>query len=200
MNTRHQPDQAVGRSVRYFRKQRGLNLEQASDLTGLSVSMISKMERGLTFPSVRSLYALSKALRIPVGTLFAEDAPDSEFVEDADVEDEPGLIVRVDARKTLDFGEKRLVKELLTPQPIGTLELLMIVLAPGGSTGEGVFSHDGEEGGLVITGMLELCVDERCHILEPGDSFTFQSKRPHSFRNACEEETRVLWVNTPPIY
>ena len=104
------------------------------------------------------------------------------------------------ARRTLDFGEKRLVKELLTPQPIGSLELLMIVLAPGGSTGDDVFSHDGEEGGVVLTGALELWVDETRVLLHPGDSFTFRSRRPHRFRNAANEETRVLWINTPPIY
>ncbi|WP_255720344.1 cupin domain-containing protein [Acuticoccus kalidii] len=186
------PDEAVGRSVRFYRKRRGLNLEQAAELTGLSVSMISKIERGLTSPSVRSLYALSSAFNIPVGTLFSE--------QDEDASAEDGLVVRKDARRKLDFGEKRLVKELLTPQPIGTLELLMIVLAPGGSTGEDVFSHDGEEGGLVLSGRLELWVDETRLLLNPGDSFTFQSQRQHRFRNAAEEETRVLWINTPPIY
>ncbi|MCF3933262.1 cupin domain-containing protein [Acuticoccus sp. M5D2P5] len=167
-------------------------MEQAAELTGLSVSMISKIERGLTSPSVRSLYALSSAFNIPVGTLFSE--------QDEDASAEDGLVVRKDARRKLDFGEKRLVKELLTPQPIGTLELLMIVLAPGGSTGEDVFSHDGEEGGLVLSGRLELWVDETRLLLNPGDSFTFQSQRQHRFRNAAEEETRVLWINTPPIY
>ncbi|WP_170134999.1 cupin domain-containing protein [Acuticoccus kandeliae] len=188
------PDEAVGRSVRFYRKRQGLNLEQAAELTGLSVSMISKIERGLTSPSVRSLYALSNAFNIPVGTLFSEQQ-DEEAAEA-----EAGLVVRRAARRKLDFGEKRLVKELLTPQPIGSLELLMIVLAPGGSTGDDVFSHDGEEGGVVLSGALELWVDDIRLLLHPGDSFTFQSQRQHRFRNASEEETRVLWINTPPIY
>lgn len=185
----------IGRSVRFYRKRRSLNLEQTSALTGLSVSMISKIERNLTSPSVRSLFALSKALEIPVGVLFGgqEEATTTR-------DEEEGLVVRANARRKLDFGEKRLVKELLTPQPIGSLELLMIVLAPGGSTGEDVFAHDGEEGGVVLTGALELRVDDSNVLLYPGDSFTFRSQRPHSFRNAADVETRVLWINTPPIY
>ncbi len=195
------PDEAVGRSVRFYRKRQGLSLEQASELTGLSVSMISKIERGLTSPSVRSLYALSHGLKIPVGTLFSEhEDGDAAPAADRQAEAEAGLVVRKEARRTLDFGAKRLVKELLTPQPIGKLELLMIVLAPGGSTGDDVFSHDGEEGGVVLTGALELWVDDTRLLLHPGDSFTFRSQRPHRFRNAAEEETRVLWINTPPIY
>ncbi|MBB4002608.1 MAG: cupin domain-containing protein [Aurantimonas endophytica] len=201
VTTERRPDEAVGRSVRFHRKQQGLSLEQASELTGLSVSMISKIERGLTSPSVRSLYALSHGLKIPVGTLFSDHSKmPAVDREDLHAEEEAGLVVRKSARRTLDFGEKRLVKELLTPQPIGTLELLMIVLSPGGSTGDDVFSHDGEEGGVVLSGALELWVDEKRLLLYPGDSFTFKSRRPHRFSNAADEETRVLWINTPPIY
>ncbi|WP_170984153.1 cupin domain-containing protein [Rhodoligotrophos defluvii] len=193
-----QPDAAgIGRSIRHHRKRHGLSLEQVSTSTGLSVSMISKIERGLSSPSVRSLYALSSALQIPIGALFNEqDTGTSHDHQPCDEE----MVVRAHARRKLDFGKKRLVKELLTPQPIGQLELLMIILAPGGSTGEDVFSHDGEEGGVVLSGMLELWVDEKKLLLRPGDSFTFSSRRPHRFCNAADEETRVLWINTPPIY
>jgi len=194
------PDDQIGRCVRHFRKQKELSLHQTSELTGLSISMISKIERGLTSPSVRSLYALSHGLNLPLGTLF--NGPDAVQVTkpDAPHDAEAGLVVRKDMRRSLDFGEKRLVKELLTPQPIGSLELLMIVLEPGGSTGNDVFSHDGEEGGLVLEGALQLWVDENCLLLHPGDSFTFRSQRRHRFRNAADVTTRVLWINTPPIY
>lgn len=198
-----QQDDSIGDVIKAHRKNRNLSLHVAAELTGLSVSMISKIERNLTSPSVRSLYALSRGLQIPLGAIFnglddenglqspAETTPDDT---------ESRMVVRKANRKSLDFGEKRLVKELLTPQPIGKLELLMVVLAPGGSTGEDVFSHVGEEGGLVMTGALELWVDETKLLLYPGDSFTFESHKTHWFRNAADEETRVLWINTPPIY
>lgn len=201
MTEDYQPDEQIGRCVRRFRKQKNLSLHQVSDLTGLSISMISKIERGLTSPSVKSLYALSHGLNLPLGTLFNDpdgEAPDK--TDNSSRDEEATLVVRKDMRRSLDFGEKRLVKELLTPQPIGSLEMLMIVLEPGGSTGDDVFSHDGEEGGLVMTGALELWVDDTCLLLHPGDSFTFRSQRRHRFRNAADETTRVLWINTPPIY
>ncbi len=189
------PDQYVGESVRTHRKKLGLSLQQAAELSGLSISMISKIERGVTSPSLRSLYALSRGLSIPVDVLFsggpAFRQPDPQ---------EAGLVVRVADRKTMDFGKKRLTKELLTPQPIGKLELLMVILAPGGSTGDDVFSHDGEEGGLILTGALELHVDDKTLLLYPGDSFAFKSTRRHWYRNIADAETRILWVNTPPIY
>ncbi|MCZ4354013.1 cupin domain-containing protein [Roseovarius aestuarii] len=196
-----EPDDQIGRCVREYRKQQKLSLSRTSDLTGLSISMISKIERGLASPSVRSLYALSHGLNIPIGTLFnATDGERANRLSTSVPNEEDSLVVRKNMRRSLDFGQKRLVKELLTPQPIGTLEMLMIVLEPGGSTGDDVFSHDGEEGGLVLEGALELWVDETCLLLHPGDSFTFRSQRRHKFRNVADVTTRVLWINTPPIY
>lgn len=189
------PDQYVGESVRAHRKKLGMSLQQAAERSGLSISMISKIERGVTSPSLRSLYALSRGLSIPVDVLFSGG---SAFRQPDPAE--AGLVVRVADRKTMDFGKKRLTKELLTPQPIGKLELLMVILAPGGSTGDDVFSHDGEEGGLILTGALELHVDDTTVLLHPGDSFAFKSSRRHWYSNIAEVETRVLWVNTPPIY
>lgn len=201
MTKDYQPDEQLGRCLREFRTRKSLSLQQVSDLTGLSVSMISKIERGLCSPSVKSLYALSHGLDIPLGSLFHEPGgTQGEATADPESEAEATLVVRSGARPSLDFGEKRLIKELLTPQPIGKLELLMIVLEPGGSTGDDVFSHDGEEGGVVLSGALELWVDDTRLLLHPGDSFTFQSRRRHRFSNAADETTRVLWINTPPIY
>ncbi|MGM0743223.1 MAG: helix-turn-helix domain-containing protein [Pseudomonadota bacterium] len=196
-------DGKIGDVIKAHRKSRGLSLQAAADRTGLSVSMISKIERNLTSPSVRSLYALSRGLGIQLGSIFSgldEIGKHTATHDTAASEAEARMVVRKANRRFLDFGEKRLVKELLTPQPIGELELLMVVLAPGGSTGEDVFSHAGEEGGLVITGALELWIDDTRLLLYPGDSFTFESRKPHWFRNAADEETQVLWINTPPVF
>ena len=182
---------AFGKQVREARMRSRMSLEDVSGMSGLSVSMISRIERGKSSPSVRSLLALSNALEISLGTLFDEDGPE---------EQSGAIIVRADNRPALDFGERRLVKELLSPQPIGVLELLMITLGPGGSTGPGTFSHDGEEGGLVLTGTMELVVGEVTYTLSEGDSFTFKSTTPHSYRNKGDSELKVLWVNTPPVY
>lgn len=184
-------DTNLGTRLREARLRHELSLEKVSELTGLSISMISKIERGVTSPSVRSLLALSKGLNVTLDMLFEQPTDEHQNEE---------LVVRAGARRKLDFGAKRLFKEHLTPEPIGSLELLMITLAPGGSTGEDVFSHKGEEGGLVLTGILELWVDDKKMTLYPGDSFSFRSERPHRYRNASDIETQVLWVNTPPVY
>ncbi|WP_409334546.1 cupin domain-containing protein [Bradyrhizobium jicamae] len=52
----------------------------------------------------------------------------------------------------------------------------------------------------MLEGTFELWVDERHHVLGPGDSFEFQSGRPHRFGNPGDIPTKLIWVLTPPLY
>ncbi len=74
------------------------------------------------------------------------------------------------------------------------------VLAPG-ATSEGAYAHEGEEFMHVLTGTMEIVLDDdRFFVLSEGDSFYFESKRPHSWRNLSEGETVLLWINTPASF
>jgi hypothetical protein len=37
-------------------------------------------------------------------------------------------------------------------------------------------------------------------VLAAGDSFFFDSSRPHGYRNVGETVARIVWVNSPPTY
>ena len=89
---------------------------------------------------------------------------------------------------------------LLTPMMPGTLQLLLVTLDPGGSSGSEHYSHKGEEAGVVIAGTMKLWIEDQAYILKEGDSFRFKSTRRHRFESASKQTTRVLWATTPPIY
>jgi len=62
------------------------------------------------------------------------------------------------------------------------LQILKERYEPGGDTGRVLLVHDGEEGGIVLSGRLEVTVDSERRILGPGDAYYFESRRPHRFR------------------
>lgn len=62
--------QRLGVTVRETRKSRGLTLKQLSRRTGLSVSLLSQIERAETAASIASLYRLARALGIRMAELF----------------------------------------------------------------------------------------------------------------------------------
>jgi len=182
----------LGQQLRVLRRGRALSLVELANRTGLSIGNISQIERGVSSPSVRSLKKLSEALQISVGDLFQEtDLPPAAEIN---------YIVRKKTRPLLKLGATGVQKELLTPTTPGSLQMLMVTIAPGGSSGPDHYTHRGEESGLVLAGALELWIEDECFILKEGDTFRFKSTQPHRFANAGANTASVLWVQTPPGY
>lgn len=184
-------DRWVGQQIRDLRRSRRMSLKDLAERSGLSIGLLSQLERGTSSPSLRSLQALSKALKVPARWFFNDG-----IVAPAHERD---VIVRGGQGRMLHLTTKGIVKELITPDLSGALQVLLVRIMPGGSTGESYW-HDGEEAGHVIQGQLELFVDEERFLLNTGDSFRFLSTRPHGVRNPGDTETRIIWVTTPSFY
>lgn len=183
-------DQVLGLRIRHMRKARGLSLKDLAERAGVSIGLVSQVERGLSSPSVRILASIADALTVSLSSLFEETEKEDPG---------EGLVVRKHARRRLEFQGTGISKELMTPgSPDARLDLFMIQLDPGGTTGDGNYTHEGEEAGTVLDGLLELTVEGTSYTLSQGDSFRFTSDRPHSFRNPGQTMTRVLWINTRP--
>lgn len=61
----------IGSAIRDLRKKRALTLKQLAKRTGLSVSLLSQIERAESSASVTSLYKIAHALKIRLPELFA---------------------------------------------------------------------------------------------------------------------------------
>jgi mannose-6-phosphate isomerase-like protein (cupin superfamily) len=70
----------------------------------------------------------------------------------------------------------------------------------GADTGEDMLAHKGEEGGIVVSGKIELTVGGQTRLLEAGDAYYFQSTVPHRFHNPGPEECEIVSASTPPTF
>ena len=183
----------LGRQLRLRRKVRGLSLQDVAEKSGVSIGQLSQIERGLSSPSLKSLGAVCRALDMPMGWLF--DGPANDPTEDADT------IVRARGRRTMDLGHKGMVKELLTPDAVPGIQMMRIVIQPGGSSGAEPYNNaTGAKCGLVVLGTLGLEVEGRTFQLGPGDSFAFDATNMIRFWCAGDEPCEVVWVVTPAVY
>ncbi|MGE0719209.1 MAG: helix-turn-helix domain-containing protein [Alphaproteobacteria bacterium] len=180
-----------GRQLHELRRARGLTLKELSLASGLSIGLLSQLERGKSAPTIRTLQAVSRALKIPPSWFFQ---PRGEAADP-----EQSIIVRRGRGRLMAFSDD-FRKELVTPDLSGALEGLLVTIAPGGSSGPRPYDHPGEEMGFVLTGEMELWVEEQRFHLKAGDSFRFRSERPHRFANPGRKAAQVLWVVTPPFY
>ena len=60
-----------------------------------------------------------------------------------------------------------------------------------------MLTHDGEETGILLEGRLELTVGLETFVLEAGDSYYFESSKPHRFRNPFDVAARLISAATP---
>lgn len=67
----------LGERIRSVRKSKGFKLGDLAEITDLSSSYISQLERGLIEPSLTSLRKISNALNIPIYLLMDDVARES---------------------------------------------------------------------------------------------------------------------------
>ena len=182
---------SLGAKLRHRRKLRGLTLSEVATRAGCSESMVSKIESNRVNPSLTMLRSLAAALEISPSTLFDDGAQD-------------GVVSRAGERPVMDTDSLRkgdgVSLERLVPYDDGCLLQANVHIVAAGGGSDGQISHVGEEMGYLLSGRLELEVDGEIYQLQQGDSFHFNSERPHSYRNTGDVEARVLWVNTPPTF
>lgn len=176
---------ALGARIRELRLGRNLTLAELAAASGISIGTLSQMERDLVSPTVRTLFTLSGALDVSPAWLIDPE-------HDGD-KDEP-YIVRADRRVPFLHTEG-LRKDLISPAASKRLKGFYLIIEPGGGSGPAPYVHTGEEIGLVISGVLELRIEDSIFVLREGDCFSFASNKPHSFSNVGTAQATVFWVN-----
>ncbi len=178
----------IGGRLRHLRLARGLSQRQLAKRAGVTNSTVSLIEANATNPSVGALKRILDGLPIGMAEFFAfKPEPDARVFFRADelVEIGKGPISYRQVGETL-FGR--------------TLQILKECYQPGADTGTVPLVHEGEEGGIVLSGRLEVTVGEDRRVLGPGDAYYFESRRPHRFRCVGPNPCEVVSACTPPTF
>jgi len=185
-----EPKGSLGNAIRTHRKQENMTLLDLAKRAGFSISYLSQIERNLLTPSIDTLRRLAEELGIPAGQLMLKDArqPNS-----------PVAVVRRSERKQLAFPGSNIHYELLTPDMRRRASLLWVKAPPGSESGP-LFSHEGEDGVVVLKGAIEVEVGSVWHHLEAGDSIYFNAGIPHRWRNSGGVSAEAVWLSTPPSF
>jgi transcriptional regulator with XRE-family HTH domain len=183
----------IGQRLRELRTAKGLSLSELATQAEISVGNLSQIERGLAVPTIRTFCLLSRALDIGAGGLL-------EPYAQSNGNDDP-FIVRATSAKSIVFSRSGVVKRLASPTKPGRLQMLVVEISPGaGSSNNKDYTHAGEECGIVLEGVIDIWLDGEKRTLGAGDSFRFESTRPHRFHNPGNAPAKVIWVTSPPLY
>jgi len=183
---------SLGTDLKALRKARGLTLSELSLMLGRSVGWLSQVERGITRPSISNLLVMADKLDVNVSFFFGQ--PDENTVNDA----EKGLIVRSGSRRVLGNAEEGLEEELLSPDLDGSFEIIQSTFLPGSKCSRPL-QRDTEEAAYIISGRLDIYVNDAWHTLNAGDSIRLKGQ-VHKWRNPYDTPAIAIWVITPPVY
>ena len=191
---------SLGDQLRQARITAGLTIAQVAEATDLSSGYISQVERDLANPSIGAVNRIAGAVGVRMSTFFSNGSEPETGGSHREKETIPTEIVRRDRRKGLTYAGSNVRHELLTPSLQRSLQILMIRAPVGTTHGDETISHEGEECGIVLKGIMELTVDDETFTVETGDSIYFDASKPHSWRSAGREELEVIFVMTPPHF
>lgn len=175
---------SIGESLRAAREQRGLTLDEASALSGISKSHLSRLESSERQPSVSSLLALSAAFGVTVGALFGEtQAPTPLGISPPDPprRESNGLVIAACSGYS---GSS-------------VIDALRVTVAPDRPAPPPA-RHPGEEWLYVLSGTLRLEYDDDVHSLEAGTAAHFNAEVPHRL-GAEQGAVEVLLVAAKPV-
>jgi transcriptional regulator with XRE-family HTH domain len=175
----------LGGAIRRRRHAASLTLATVSERAGISVSMLSQVERGLLDPSLDTLRNIADALGTAPFRLLAEEGPVAGVVRRAE-------------RRILADEAGNVLAELLSPSTEGAFAVTVWELQPGESRLGDSRAHPGEEANLLLQGSARLEIGDELIELVAGDCVTFDQRSPHRVTATGRAPVVVLAVASPP--
>ncbi|WP_454616144.1 helix-turn-helix domain-containing protein [Bradyrhizobium cenepequi] len=163
----------LAEEIRHFRKKNNFSLEQLAEASGVSRSMISKIERCETVPSTVILSKLAEALGVTFSQLMAP-AVEREIVH-----------IPAARQPILRDEESGFLRRCISPVLPGRgIDWVLNTLPPEAETGNFVAHRRGvEEYIFVLRGRMRVSIGDQRVNLSQGDSLYFQADADHSFLN-----------------
>jgi transcriptional regulator with XRE-family HTH domain len=181
-------DPSLGARLRERRKQLGKTQQQVADDAQLTIGFISQIERGISTPSLASLYNLAKALETTVDS-FVSTAPARKH----------SVVSHSGQRQTYKVGGTSRYYEFLERGFADAQLNACISHVPPGHASE-VMRHEGEEFVYLVSGHMLYEVDGVRYDLGPGDTLHFDSRKPHQGTNVGSDIAVELWVGTMKLF
>ena len=183
---------AIGREVRAYRRKKKITVAELAKMTGLSIGMLSKIENGLTSPSLTTLQSLSRALSVPVTSFFRR------FEEPRDaMHTKAGEGVEIERAGTRAGHQYNLLGHVGSNSSGVIVEPYLITLS-GESDIFPTFQHDGIEMLYMLEGEIDYRHGASVYPLKPGDTLFFDADAAHGPEVLVKLPARYLSVISYP--
>ena len=186
--------EGIGDRLRQERVRAGLSQRELARRLGVSASLISQLETGLSKPSVGTLYALVTELDVSLDQVIRGEEFTAANKSDTFEVGSASPLVHPEERQAIDLASGVRWEELTASTEEGVDFLEAIYEVGGASTpDESLMRHHGREYGYVMTGTLGVQIGFEEFTLETGDSIAFDSTQPHRLFNKGDVPVHAIW-------
>ena len=175
----------IGERLKGLRDVLNIPAQEVADLCGISLEHYEKIEAGEADPSVYRLSKISKRYGIDLDVLlFGEEPRMSSY-----------FLTRKGQGAEIDRGNDYKYQSLAGGFRGRKADPFLAQVDPlpnGKRHSKG--THDGQEFDVVAEGKLEVVIEDKVMVLEPGDSIYFNGMQPHCFQALDGKPAKFLCV------
>jgi XRE family transcriptional regulator, regulator of sulfur utilization len=179
-------EQTLGTSLRYLREQHGMSLRALAERVDFSASFLSQIENGQCSPSISSMEKIANALGVTLGQFFLSANQQVNIVRASDR-----------AHMALDWSRAE-IASLGALSNASQFRASMLIIKPGGLTGNHATPSISDEFAMVFEGKVILKLQESEQILERGDSVTIVAGTGRQWRNESDALAEILVISLGP--
>lgn len=185
----------VGSRLREVRMAAGLSQRALAKRAGVTHGQISLLETNRNSPSVASLRKILGGIPMTLAEFFEPERVevDQVFFRAKDLTDLTSLISSAD-----NSARPQIVLKQVGDARTHNLQVMHEQYAPGADTGVTLLEHNAHEGGVVVSGQIEVTVGSQRRVLSSGEAYLFDSRVPHRFRNVGKTDAILISACTPP--
>lgn len=167
--------------MKEIRSAKGLSLEEVTKLTGVSKAMLGQIERGISNPTVSTLWKIATGLKVSFSFFLEDEKSEVEFVEKSSIEPIQE-----------ETGQMKLYP-FFPYQPGKNFEVFQIELSAGSKHCSLPHSQGVEEYIFVLEGELVIEIADSFYSLNSSSSLRFDGGVPHVYHN--NSTSKVSFMN-----
>lgn len=169
--------QSIGQRIRQSRQERGLSVQELAEQASCSDEYLEWVEGGQVEPPVSLLLQLAKAMQLDSITFLHVHDPAVQRMEEA-------------AKRTEHYS----YTTLTPPEADRHLMAFSVTIPPKTAHGGVGYRHEGEEFVYVLSGEVEVTVEQDKRKLAERESLRFNSNLDHHLSNPGDKEAQLLVI------
>ncbi|KAB3536092.1 helix-turn-helix domain-containing protein [Alkaliphilus pronyensis] len=171
----------IGQNIKVIRTRYGMTLDKVSQITGVSKSMLGQIERGTSTPTVTTLWKICNGLKVSFSTLMNNDNAEVAILN----------------KKTLPSLKEDEVQALYTFIPFDLsrkFEMYNMEIKSGKSHYSEPHLGSIDEYVYVLSGNVEIHVENKIYKIEKGDMLHFNGNCEHHYVNNSSEAVELMVI------